>query len=51
MHPIIFSHSGGEKANNKGVMKNAWHIFSPKIFRTVFLFNWDVENVSEYSVL
>jgi hypothetical protein len=32
-------------------MKNAWHNFSPKIFRTVFLFNWDVENVSEYSVL
>jgi hypothetical protein len=32
-------------------LKNAWHNFSPKIFRTVFLFNWDVENVSEYSVL
>jgi len=32
-------------------MKNAWHNFSPKIFRTVFLFNWDGENISEHSVL
>jgi hypothetical protein len=35
----------------KMCMKNAWHNFSPKILRTVFLFNWDVENVSEYSIL
>ena len=31
-------------------MKNAWHNFSPKIFWTVFLFNWDGENISEHTV-
>ena len=32
-------------------MKIAWHNFSPKILRTVFLYNWDGENISEHSVL
>jgi len=32
-------------------MKNARHNYCSEIFRTVFLFNWDGENVPEYSVL
>ena len=46
---VILVTAWGKPSSN--VLKNAWHNFSPKIFRTVFLFNWDVENVSEYSVL
>jgi len=32
-------------------MKNAWHNYRSEIYRTVFPFNRDAENVPKYSVL
>ena len=51
MHKTGMLNFEGEKNHEKGLSVMYNKIDFAKIFQTVFLMNWDVENVSEYSVL